>query len=114
MVVNPRDAAVRFRQAAADGVIPVAPERVYDGGMPLTLDEAWAEAEAALPPRWVMWKLAPDAWKASVADIGVDRVLHSWEAQAAGPIGVARGHGPTPAAALHALAVALQSQEAGE
>jgi hypothetical protein len=79
----------------------------------VTLDEAWAEAEAALPTGWQIAVLYRDG-------TGQSWIVESEQIENL-PFG---GHvpgnptraatGPTPAAALRALAVALQSQEAGE
>lgn len=70
---------------------------------PEPLDEAWAEAEAALPEGWHMlalqdttgetWSLA--TWRAMAGEYEID-----------GPF--CASVGPTPAAALHAIAVRLR------
>ena len=72
----------------------------------MTLDEAWAAAEAALPEGWRLQGVTPGG------------PIGSWRAEAVGrthlrrdPMGlypdVATGGGPTPIAALLALAQAL-------
>ena len=63
----------------------------------MTLDEAWQEAEAALPEGWKLIQLMDDptgGWAAFAAP------THSGTE--------VEGNGPTPAAALHALAEALR------
>ena len=75
---------------AADTARPVG-QNVQD--VQDALDEAWREAEAALPEGWVITDLV------LVALDGVTR----WKAVA----GRATGEGPTPAAALRALAARL-------
>jgi hypothetical protein len=71
----------------------------------VTLDEAWEEAQAALPEGFTLWRLMDAGLLGWVADARKPAIPEGLSAQ---------GRGPTPAAALHALAVALQSQEAGE
>lgn len=70
------------------------------------LDAAWAEAEAALPEGWQTWLrpgLFTDGWEAS------GRVKGIWRL-ADGPVPETTAAGPTPAAALRALAAALREK----
>ena len=69
----------------------------------MTLDEAWAEAEAALPEGWALYVLDQHRgeWRATAGRIeaGYDNPFIAMES------------GPTPATALHALAIALRTRE---
>ena len=73
-----------------------------------SLDEAWAEAEAALPEGWSIWWLhhRKQAWEAVAGWDGatnpVEALVESAEDE------------PTPAAALRALAAALRGPQATE
>jgi hypothetical protein len=90
-----RDAPEKLRdgwRAVADDVISQLPD---------SLDAAWAEAEAVLPEGWMLervWRNA-GAWNARAGEgpypaaIGVQQI---------------GGSGPTPAAALRALAAKLR------
>jgi hypothetical protein len=71
---------------------------------PDSLDAAWAAAEASLPEGWWIDHLELSGMSVSFVDGSRDR-LGWWEALAKGPKYVdAEGAGPTPAAALRALA----------
>ena len=81
----------------------------------MTLDEAWAEAEAALPKGWRMADVATrfTTW---VHQGELVWVVDLTKQVAFGRAGGSRywrtsAEGPTPAAALHALAVALRTRE---
>ena len=65
------------------------------------LDAAWAEAEAALPEGWVLQGITPSRaeWEA---------LASSWTARAGDKQDWQAGAGPTPAAALRALAAKLR------
>ena len=67
-----------------------------------SLDAAWAEAEAALPEGWRLASLL------SPGDYSFDE--RGWEMHAQNEDGkTRRAHGPTPAAALRALAEKLRT-----
>jgi len=74
------------------------------------LGAAWRQCEAALPEGWVMWTLGPNGFTSSARDWGIERRIHSWEALALGPTDRAVGSGPTPTAALKALAARLEAK----
>ena len=73
----------------------------------MTLDEAWAAAEAALPEGWAVTDVlrrgggAEREWRA---------FAHRWTPYA-DPINRVAGMGPTPAEALIALAVELRKMK---
>jgi hypothetical protein len=67
------------------------------------LDAAWAEAEAALPEGWRLAVQRTDEDFDTWAATGVSQAFFDGESDDA----YADGQGPTPAAALRALAVAL-------
>jgi hypothetical protein len=76
-----------------------AAEKAHD-----SLDAAWAEAEAALPDGWIGPSLGPEL---AIKRSGWVWRAFSWDR--ATPRGVLiEGHGPTPAAALRALAAKLR------
>lgn len=70
------------------------------------LDVAWAEAEAALPDGWVIESIgggvSASGW---VADAALNGSILAGEFE--------QGQGPTPAAALHALAARLAASTEG-
>jgi hypothetical protein len=68
--------------------------------LPDSLDAAWAEAEAALPDDMAMYGV-----QHVFQDIEADP---KWEAQAGDLIHTVEDYGPTPAAALRALAAKLR------
>jgi hypothetical protein len=93
-----RDAPEKLRdgwRAVADDVISQLPD---------SLDAAWAEAEATRRG-WVVQGL-----HAFVEETSEHGVITGWEAQAMDPLArfSERGEGPTPAAALRALAAKLR------
>jgi hypothetical protein len=65
----------------------------------MTLDAAWAEAEAALP----------EGWRLSLATNPPEYGATAWSPDPSEPYAVGRD-GDTPAAALRALALALRDQ----
>lgn len=78
----------------------------------MTLDEAWAEAEAALPEAWYVRGLrrryvgaagSGKGWSATAVQGGI-----GIEVRTRGTVPSRAGFGPTPAAALQALATALR------
>ncbi len=78
----------------------------------LGLDAAWAAAEAALPEGWRLGSL-----RVAVGFDGYRTSVVGWTATATEASGIARadpteGYGPTPAAALLALAARLDSEVA--
>ncbi len=76
------------------------------------LGAAWAEAEAALPEGWWLhalnaWSFGDMAWMVEAASAGRPQTSYFADDKAIhGPNAVA--YGPTPAAALHALAERLR------
>ena len=76
----------------------------------MTLDEAWAEAEAALPEGWRIISLSGGVdWVASAQPTPANKSVPSlWRGDPPATMWLGRGaHGNSPAAALHALAEAL-------
>jgi hypothetical protein len=72
------------------------------GAITMTLDEAWAAAEAALPEYWfIRSMILVDPYKNPM-----------WEVVAAESRHHVRATGPTPTAALQALAARLQEKSA--
>lgn len=74
----------------------------------LSLDEAWAEAEAAMPEGWVNGPTlfgydVQDGGRYYVANVEVPRQKYQRNEAVI-------GDGPTPADALHALTVALRAR----
>jgi hypothetical protein len=77
--------------------VHAAIDAAFAASLPGSLDAAWAEAEAALP----------DGWNVH----GVERIgVGNWHAAAWPLVDAVHGHGPTPAAALRALAERLRDR----
>lgn len=75
-----------------------------------SLDAAWAEAEAALPDGWFIARL--ELLRLPTRDRPLWQVLTS-RPMTSGSGAMASGEGPTPAAALRALAAKLRGALAG-
>ena len=83
-------------------------EAAYGGAAgPPSLDEAWAAAERALPQGWSVsvTTYPPGTW---------DSHATAWNFHGGVSAGILDGFGPTPAAALLALAAALQAADSTE
>jgi hypothetical protein len=81
---------------------------------PDSLDAAWAEAEAALPEGWWLhaldaWSFDDMAWRVEAASAGHQEPSDSWARYHAVRGPSVATYGPTPAAALRALAAKLRS-----
>ena len=76
----------------------------------MTLDEAWAEAEAALPKGWNIL-LAGDRKDGYYATGSSGRVPGTNWYTIVSTTANRRPKDPTPTAALHALAIALRTRE---
>ena len=82
----------------------------------MTLDEAWAEAEAALPEGWMLRLF--DYGPSGPFNPGPGESYHVPRYEASSKLGVLSSppkmfgrSDDTPAAALHALAIALRTRE---
>jgi hypothetical protein len=73
------------------------------------LEEAWAEAEAALPDEWMMDELTRLHGAGFKADAWIAKAI--FRDHNAGPLLIAVG--PTPAGALHALAAKFREAALG-
>ena len=98
-----------IREAEAMEPLDVWRARVEREQRAAGLSEAWAEAEAALPEGWVIWGLQRFAGADPAKDV-FSVWANRWERGAKG----ASGSGPTPAAALRALAEKLRLPEVPE